>query len=434
MKSNRSERIGWYFYDWANSAFSTTVVTVFLGPYLTKIAEAGADASGYVSVFGIPVFSGSFFPYTVSISALLQVLLLPLLGALADYTNLKKQLLGFFAYLGAFATMGMYFLDGSRYLLGGSLFILANLCFGAAAVMYNAYLSDIASPERRDEVSSSGWAMGYLGGGILLALNLLLFSNAENLGISTGYAVRISLCSAGLWWALFTIIPMLTLKIRNPDSVLRRGDSYLKAGFRQLFETMKNIRKYPKTLMFLAGYLLYNDGVQAVIALSAQFGQQELGLEMAVLTQVILIVQFVAFGGALIFNYISRLVKTKGALLIAIAVWCGALIYAYGFLYTESGFYALGIIIGLIMGGTQALSRSLFSRLIPAGKEAEYFSLYEVSERGTSWLGPLLFGLSLQFTGSYRIAILSLIFFFISGFILLFKLNVENAEAELRIN
>lgn len=209
------------------------------------------------------------------------------------------------------------------------------------------------------------------------------------------------------------------------------GESYAVVGYRQLVSTIKDIRKYPKTMLFLIGYLLYNDGVQAVIALASQFGQQELGLEIATLTQVILIVQFVAFGGSFLFGYLAKLFNTKTALLISIVIWCGALVYAYGFLYSSEGFFALGIIIGLIMGGTQALSRSLFSRLIPHGKEAEYFSLYEVGERGTSWLGPLLFGLALQFTGSYRIAILSLIVFFIAGFIILAKLNVKKAETEL---
>ncbi|NTW04284.1 MAG: MFS transporter, partial [Oscillochloris sp.] len=188
---NRREQISWYFYDWANSAFSTTVVTLFLGPYLEGIANAAADQRGLVYPLGIPVAAGAFYPYTVSISVLLQVLFLPILGAIADYSNIKKQLLGIFAYIGAFATIGLFFLEGTNYLLGGGLFLVANLAFGAAMVFYNAYLPDIASPDRRNTVSSQGWAVGYLGGGLLLVLNLMLFLNAESFGLSEGMAVRI---------------------------------------------------------------------------------------------------------------------------------------------------------------------------------------------------------------------------------------------------
>ncbi len=210
---SRREQVGWYFYDWGASAFSTTVVTVFLGPYLTTVTEQAADAAGYVYPLGIPVLAGSFFPYMVSLSVLLQVFFLPVLGAVADYSHRRRQFLAFFAYVGAIATMGMYFLQGDSYLLGGGLFLVANLSFGAAIVFYNAFLPDIASPDDRDKVSSQGWALGYLGGGLLLALNLIFVQFlAEPLGVSLGHAVRISLLSAGVWWAVFTVIPLMTLR------------------------------------------------------------------------------------------------------------------------------------------------------------------------------------------------------------------------------
>ncbi|RMD81201.1 MAG: MFS transporter, partial [Chloroflexi bacterium] len=191
VTDNRREQIGWYFYDWANSAFSTTVVTVFLGPYLTAVARNAADANGFIYPFSIPVAAGSFFPYMVSLSVLLQVFFLPVLGAIADYSNARKQMLAIFAYVGAFATMGLYFLNGDNYLLGGMLFLIANVSFGASVVFYNAFLPDIASPDRRDAVSSQGWALGYLGGGLLLAANLVFFLNAESLGVESSMAVRI---------------------------------------------------------------------------------------------------------------------------------------------------------------------------------------------------------------------------------------------------
>ncbi len=427
---DRKELFSWYFYDWANSAFSTTVVTVFLGPYLTNIAQAAADANGFVHPFGISVFADSFFSYIVSLSVLLQVFFLPILGAIADYSHLKKQMLGFFAYLGALATMSLYFLQGDNYLLGGGLFLLANLSFGASIVFYNAFLPEISSLEKRDTVSSQGWALGYLGGGILLAVNLVLFLNAENFGVSTGHAVRISMASAGVWWAIFTIIPLLNLKRRQPLKSLQPGERMLTVGFRQLSHTLRNLPQYPQTLLFLIAYLLYNDGIQTVIALSSQFGNQELGIGESSLIALILMVQFVAFGGALFFGYLAQRIGTKRAILGSLVIWSLTVIYAYAFLQTEAQFFMMGAVIAVVLGGSQALSRSVFSTMIPKGQEAEYFSLYEISERGTSWIGPLVFGLALQTTGSYRVGILSVIVFFIAGLVLLPFVDFRRAAVE----
>ena len=428
---DRRELTGWYFYDWANSAFSTTVVTVFLGPYLTSVTRSAADANGFVYPLGIQVAAGSFFPYMVSLSVLLQVVFLPILGAIADYSHLKKFMLGIFAYTGAFATMGMYFLQGDNYLLGGLLFLIANLTFGASIVFYNAFLPEISSPDRRDATSSRGWAFGYLGGGLLLLLNLLLFNNAEAFGLDQGTAVRISLCSAGLWWAIFTLIPMVTLRNRGRVRRLAPGEHYLTVGFKQLAHTFSQMRRYPQTLLFLAAYLLYNDGIQAVIALASVFGAEELGLPQGVLIPAILMVQFVAFFGALGFGWMAQRIGAKRAIQISLLIWTAVVIYGY-FMPREvpAQFFLLAGVIALVLGGSQALSRSIFSLMIPTGQEAEYFSIYEISERGTSWLAPLLFGLAFQFTGSYRIALISLMIFFIAGLGLLFFVNIRRAVEE----
>jgi len=428
--SKRREQIGWYFYDWANSAFATTVVAVFLGPYLTTVAKAAADPEGFIHPLGIKVNAGSFFPYVVSISVLFQVFFLPIMGAIADYSHRKKHMLALFAYLGAFVTMGMYFLKGTNYLLGGVLFIIANLSFGVSVVFYNSFLPEIADPEERDSVSSIGWAVGYLGDGLLLAMNLLLFYKAGDLGLSIEQAVRINLASAGLWWAVFTLIPLATLRRRQPIKSLPQAETYVSVGFRQLCKTLGKARAYPQTLLFLVAYLIYNDGIQTVITLASQFGQEELGLPVSTLTAVILMVQFVAFLGSILFNYISKAVGSKRAIMISLVIWTGALIYAYGFLRTSLHFFILSAVIAIVLGGSQALSRSAFSLMIPKGQEAEYFSLYEVSDKGTSWMGPLLFGLALQLTGSYRIALLSLVVFFILGLALLTRVNIRKAAIE----
>ena len=426
----RREQRAWYMYDWANSAFPTTVLTVFIGPYLTTITKAAADTNGYVSLLGMRVTAEAFFPYVVSLSVLLQVLLLPLLGAIADYSHYKKRMFAFFAYVGAFATLGMYLLQGTNYLLGGILFLIANLGFGASVVFYNAFLPDIAAPEERDHVSSVGWALGYLGGGLLLALNLILFSKAAAFGLSTGEAVRINLASAGLWWAIFTVIPLLVLKRRAPLRHLPPGEHYLTVGLKQLRRTLGKARTHPQALLFLAAFLIYNDGIQTVISLASVFGQEELGLSISTLTTVILMVQFVGIPGVYLFKYVARRVGAKTAIVISLLLWIGTLLYAYALLHTTRDFFLMAAMIALVLGGSQALSRSLFSLLIPKGQESEYFGLYEISDKGTSWLGPLLFGLALQFTGSYRVAILSLVVFFIAGLLLLLKVNVHEGRRQ----
>jgi UMF1 family MFS transporter len=426
----RREQIGWYFYDWANSAFPTTVLTVFLGPYLTTVTRAAADPGGFVYPFGIPVFAGSFFPYLASLSVLLQVLVLPVLGAIADYSHRKRWLLGIFAYAGALATAGLYFVQGTNYLLGAALFLVANVAFGASIVIYNAFLPEIATPDERDRVSSQGWAFGYLGGGTLLALNLLLFSQAGALGLSQGDAARISLGSAGLWWAIFTIIPLLALRQHQPIKAIPPGENPLSVGLKQLRDTASKLPRYPQTLLFLAGYLLYNDGIQTVIALSSQFGQEELGIPLSTLTSVILMVQFVAFFGALAMGWLATRLGAKRTVMASLVVWTLVVVYAYAVLRNTIEFWLMAVVIGLILGGSQALSRSMFSQMIPPGQEAEYYSLYEVGERGTSWIGPLLFGLTLQFTGSYRQAILSLIVFFVVGLLLLSRVDIRRAARE----
>ena len=429
MDRHREQR-AWYFYDWANSAFPTTVLTVFIGPYLTTIAKAAADSGGYVHPLGLRVAAESFFPYVVSLSVLLQVIFLPLLGAIADYSHFKKQMLAFFAYVGAFATMALYFLQGTNYLLGGGLFLFANLSFGASVVFYNAFLVDIALPEERDRVSSMGWALGYVGGGLLLALNLLLFAKAGDFGLGIGDAVRINLASAGVWWAIFTVIPLVGLKRRQPVKQLPPGGHYLTVGIRQLRNTLSKIRVHPQAMLFLIAYLIYNDGIQTVISLASVFGQEELGLSMTTLTSVILMVQFVGFFGAILFNYVARAISAKRAIIVSLLIWIGTLVYAYAFLKTTLDFYMMAAAIAIVLGGSQALSRSVYSLMIPKGQESEYFGLYEISDKGTSWLGPLLFGLALQFTGSYRIAILSLIVFFVVGLLLLFRVNVHQGISE----
>lgn len=430
MASPVREQRAWFVYDWANSAYSSTVVTLFLGPYLTAIAKAAAGPDGYLHPFGLHIDPRSLWGYLVSLSVLTQVFVLPLMGAIADYGRRKREILGALAYTGAAATMCLFFVEGSNYLLGAALFLIANLTFGASMVIYNAFLPEISAPEERDSVSSKGWGIGYLGGGLLLALNLAFLSFADKLGITKGMAVRISMGSAGVWWALFTLIPMAVLTNRGAQRALPAGESLLGVGFRQFTHTLRRLRRQPRTLLFLAAYLTYNDAIQTVIAMAGQFGSDELKMPMEQLTLAILMVQFVAFAGAMLFNWISAKFTAKRTVLGALVIWTGVLFYIYLSVSTAAEFFIMAALVGIVMGGSQALSRSLFSLMIPVGKEAEYFSLYEITDKGTSWLGPLVFGLALQMTGSYRLAALSLGIFFVIGFALLSRVDIEKAALE----
>ena len=440
--NDRKEIFGWAMYDWANSAFSTTIGTVFLGPYVAGLARTAAEAAGTetISFLGIPVAPDSFLPYCISFSVGLQVLFLPILGAIADYSNLRKTMMRLFATIGAIATILMFFVAGNLWWLGGVLFIIANLAFGAAIVFYNAYLPDIASEDERDRVSSYGWAMGYLGGGILLALNLAFFIFSEDLGVPTALAVRINLASAGIWWLGFSFLTWSRLRAGRAARTLPAGETYGTIGFKQLRRTLSEVKNFPETLKFLLAYFLYNDGIQTVIGVAAIFAaapiiQGGLEVEQTTLTAVILMIQFVAFFGALFWGKLAGWIGSKQSIIVSLVIWAGVVIYAYGGMKGEgrvTEFFILGVFIAIVLGGSQAISRSLFAQMIPQGKEAEFFSFYEISERGTSWIGPLIFGLANQIFGDLRIAILSLIFFFIAGLIMLPFVNVQKAIADAK--
>ncbi|MFE0499086.1 MFS transporter [Streptomyces albidoflavus] len=423
--ARRREQRGWYVYDWACSVYSTSVLTVFLGPYLTSVAKTAADSEGYVHPLGIPVAAGSFFAYTVSLSVILAIVVMPLAGAAADRTGRKKPLLALSAYLGAAATAGMFFLDGDRYLLGGLLLVVANASLAVSMVLYNSYLPQIAEPEERDAVSSKGWAFGYASGALVLLANLVLYTAHDSFGLDETTAVRICLASAGVWWGAFTLVPLRRLRDRRlPTEAVgaRRG------GWGQLVATVKDMRRHPLTLGFLLAYLMYNDGVQTVISQASVFGSEELGLDQSTLIVAVLLVQVLAVAGALGMGRLARSHGARNTILGSLVVW--TLILAAGYFLPAGSpvwFFVLAAFIGTVLGGTQALSRSLFSHLVPAGKEAEYFAAFEMSDRGMSWLGPLLFGLTYQFTGSYRDAILSLILFFVIGFVLLARVPVRRA-------
>ncbi len=430
LLTKKSVRRSWYLYDWANSAFSTTVISLFIGPYLTSIAESSADASGMISLWGLEMRPGSLYPYAISFSVFMQVFLLPIVGGIADRIKSRNGLLAVFAYIGSISTICLYFVKDGRYALGAFLLIVANISFGAALVVANSYIPDLASPDQRDAVSSRGWASGYAGGGLLLILNIILYAGYETFGVTQAEAVRISMMSAGIWWALFTIVTVRGLRSLNRP-VGAVGSEALTVGFKELKSTLREVRKYPETLKFLIAYLFYNDGIQTVIAISGTYAILELKLTEISLVIAILIVQVMALTGALLLAKLSNRIGAKKVILLTLVIWTLMVIVTYALPAGQQNPYlVIAAGIGFVLGGSQALSRSLYSQVIPRSREAQYFSFYEISERGTSWLGTLAFGIVFGLTGSYRQSVLLIIAFFVIGGLLLLRVNIRQAIKE----
>ena len=436
------EQRAWYWYDWANSAYVTTIATVLFAPYLTSVAERaacgfvtdqdkGLKCEANLHVLGLGVSPGSLVFYVVTLATVVSALLLPVVGAAADRSARKKTIMAGFAWAGSMAAGLMFFVAGSDWQLGVVLLLVANICLGSSLVVYDAILCEIAEPDERDRVSSRGWALGYLGGGLLLAVNLAVVTLHDSLGIDKGMAVRLSLLSAAVWWAAFTVIPYRGIRNRQPTAVEREPGGLVRQSFGQLAATLRDMRNYPMTLTFLLAYLFYNDGIQTVIASASVYGDKQLGFDTSVLIATILLVQFVAFFGALLFGRLAASRGSRRVILGGLMMWM--LVVTVGYFIPEKNlplFLALAVGIGLVLGGTQALSRSFFSQLIPRGREAEYFSLYQACERGTSWLGTLVFGVVHQVTDSYRPAIFALILFFVVGGALLQRVDPRRGIAE----
>jgi UMF1 family MFS transporter len=431
-RSRQREQKAWYWYDWANSAFVTTTAAVLFAPYLTSVAEKAA--CGYVTdedkhlkctqdlhVLGLDVSAGSLVFYLVTAATILSAVVLPIVGAIADRSASKPRLLGGFAWAGSAMAALMFFVAGSNWQFGALLLLLATLFLGASLVVYDSILVEIADPDERDKVSSKGWALGYLGGGLLLAVNFVLLTVMSD---NTEMAVRISLLSAGIWWAVFTIIPVRGIRSRPPVNPVEERGGLVKASFGQLWHTLRDLRSYPVTLTFLVAYLFYNDGIQTVIYAASVYGEKELGFEKSTVLMAFLVVQFVGIGGALAFGRLAGRVGAYRVIKVGLFVWL--VVVFVGWLIPDNNlpmFLLLAVAIGVVLGGTQALSRSFYSQLIPRGREAEYFSLYQACERGTSWIGTLIFGLVHQWTDSYRPALLALMVLFVLGIILLMRVD-----------
>ena len=434
----RSEQRAWNWYDWANSAYYTTVLSVLFAPYMITVAGRAAGCANpdetcnkTVSLLGIPVAAGSLPFYLTSFATIASAFLLPVVGAFVDRSAHKKRHMAGFAWAGSFFCALLFFMRGDNWQIGAIAVVMSSLLAGCSLVSYYAILVDISTEDERDRASSRGWAWGYLGGGLLLLVNLVMFLGHDAFGISSGLAVRLSLLSAALWWAGFTIIPAVKLRDHAPQHVVAESGGLMQRSFGQLWNTLREMRNFPMTLTFLVAFLFYNDGIQTVIGVASTYGSKQLGFGQSVLIATILLIQFVAWGGALLFGRLSARFGSYKLILWGIYAWMVIVVLAM-FLPADNVvlFLAIGVAIAIVLGGTQALSRSFFSLLIPRGREGEYFALYNACERGTSWFGTFLFGLVFQLSGSYRPAIVALIVFFVLGAFFLHRLDPQRGIAE----
>ena len=437
---------GFSLYDVANSAFVTTVVTAVGGPFLTAIAEAAADDDGRIALLGLHPRAASLFAYAVSLSVVLQVLALPLLGALADRPAAKRRLLVVSTAVGAVATLVLAAVPMGAPLPAVLAFVVANVAYGAAILAYNAYLADVAELHDRDRVSARGFAFGYAGGAFVLALSLGLITAAEPLGLDRGLAVRITIAVSALWWSSVGIVAIRRLDavrdLPGYDATTAQEPllSQVRHSLGQLRGSLRALRALPGTARYLVAFLLFNDAIQAVVALSAVVLTQELfvakGMEAddatPFLLQLILLIQVVAIFGAAGSARLAKRIGAKQTLLLTLVVWVGVVVYAVVALDSQPAAYVMGVVIALVLGGSQSLARSLFSSMVPDGRQASFFGFYELAERGTAWVGTLVFAIVLDITGSYRGALLSLLVLFVAGGLLLASTDTDAAIAAAR--
>jgi UMF1 family MFS transporter len=432
MKNDRKTIFGWCMYDWANSAYITTAAVALLPNYFARaiVGEGG------INLFGMNVSATTLWGYMLGTAAFLVFLFAPVLGAIADFSSGKKRFLMGFAYTGSlFATM-LYFCESGNVGLTVLLFIGSQVCFVAANVFYDAFLPQITSEDKLDAVSARGYAFGYVGGSLQFAIALGLVAMHEAVGISITMAARIGMAMTGIWWAGWTLLTMKYLKevktpyelpeaYRNQPKVL----AYLALGIRRTISTAKRVGRFKHLTLFLIAYMIYNDGIHTVTSMATIYGTEELRLSTTALMVTLLLVQVVAIGGALIFSRLASRIGAKRSVMCALVLWSGVVTYGY-FIHTATEFFVLGMIVGIVLGGTQALSRSLYGAMIPENASAEFYGFYSVFSKFSSIWGPVTFGLIRQITGSARLAIISLMIFFIVGLILLGFVDEEKAKAD----
>ncbi len=408
----------WCLYDWANSAFVTTVTAALFPPFFRSLATAaGLSASRATAYWG----------YTSSAALLLIALVAPLLGATADHTGGRKRYMAAFAGLGIVFTASFFLIGEGAWQLASALYVVAAFGFAGANVFYDSFLPHVAAPPDVDRVSATGFALGYLGGGVLLILNVLWVSRPGLFGMpGTGFAVRASFVSVAVWWALFSI-PFFRF-VPEPG-VARRAGSHLPAlleGLSRLVGTVRQVKRYRQLSLFLVAFWIYTDGVGTIIRMATAYGS-EIGIGMTDMVIALIVTQIVGIPCTMIFARLARLIGAKRSILLTLGVYTVVALSAYH-MKTAAHFYALAFSVATVQGGCQALSRSLFARMVPKGSTSEFFGFYSTSSKFAGVFGPLVFGLLTHATGQSRLGIVSVVAFFLVGAAVLSRVNVEEAE------
>ena len=429
LKNDRDTIFAWAMYDWANSAYATTSGAI-VAPFFTGVM-VGDDG---VSVFGTTLGGTTIWSAVVSIGAMILFLVMPVLGAVADFSAAKRSFLRFFAFLGAAATAALFFVPDGSWVPFLLVFLVSQIGFVAANVFYDGFLPQISTDDTVDKVSSKGFAFGYIGGGLYLLLGLAYIFVA---GDETNLPPRVVIAGAGLWWFLFTVwlvrkLPEVGVAEQLPPGYTRRNRlaAYASIGFRRTAGTARKLTSFPQILIFVVAYMFYNDGTQTVINVSGAYAEDTLNLDITAVAITFLIVQFVAFGGALLFGVLAERIGAKRAILFNLVIWSALAVAGYFLPEGEAvPLYILGVFVGLVLGGVQALSRSLYSTMIPEEAAAEFFGFFTVFSKFSAIWGPLLFALVSGITGSGRPAILAIIVFFIIGGALLARVDIDAARA-----
>jgi UMF1 family MFS transporter len=420
---NRRELRAWAMYDWANSAFQSTVITAVFPPFFSSVAAAGLP----------PAIATARFAWTTTIAVTITAILGPILGAIADYRAIKKRMLAVFVGIGVITTMMMATIDRGEWAYAAMLFMISNIAIASSFVFYDSLLPHIAAPAEMDRVSTAGYAIGYLGGGILLVINLLWILTPTTFGIPNSVTgIKLSFVSVGVWWLVFSL--PLFRRVPEPVRMLEADETAsenpIRAAFVRVWETFHELRGYRQAFLMLVAFLLYNDGIQTIIRMAAIYGA-EIGIDQTSQIEAFVVVQFVGIPCSFLFGALAGRIGAKAGIFLALAVYTAISILAF-FMTSAWQFFALAFLVGTVQGGSQALSRSLFARMIPKHKSSEYFGFFSVFEKFAGIAGPALFAASVSLFGSSRAAVLSVIFFFICGGLVLTRVNVAKGEAHAR--
>jgi len=423
---------GWAMYDWANSAYATTVMAALLPAYFTRSVVPG----GGWTFLGHTMGGEALWGYLVGGVTFVIFLLTPVLGAIADFSASKKRFLRAFAYGGALFAICLFFVRPGHVVLAMGLFLVTQAGFVGGNVFYDGFLPDITTPDTIDRVSAKGYGLGYVGGGLQFALAMALVTLHDRVGIGTDLAIRIALASSGAWWLGFSVFALGRLEETGrarplPPELgsLPRPVAYARVGFGRVAATLRKLLGFRQLLLFLLAYLVYNDGIQTTINMASAYAVGTLDLTVTSVMVTLLIVQFVAFGGAFFFGWLTGRMRTRTAVLVCLAVYGLVAVAAFRLPAGRAvPFFALGAAIGFVQGGAQSLSRSLYGSMIPEDASAEFYGFYSVLSRFSAIWGPLLFAFVADTTGSGRHAILSLVVFFIVGGTLLALVDIEEAR------